>query len=595
LVATEERLYNRDDVIFREGDASESVFIVVSGRVELSKQGVSGPVLLAILNASDIFGETGFLDDVPYGATARASEKSRVKIIPKEDFRAALQNDANAARQAIGMLVERLRAADGLIAGHADLRALSAGDHAGGGRGASPIANFMSWLGRLRFRRRAKPSGSMMQPFIVGVATLNNDIEGGWTRALASLLESRPGIVVRVLAGSLKIEPGADQALTVAAVAKARQVLVREEVVDLLVWGDVHADGYSLWFTAHAVPDDERAGSFSPYFCLELPADQGQPVGDLLYLAVLAAIECQTDNQRAEQYEFLKLAVEALPNLVGGLPVSWNLEQQRTGLTAYGHALATLAALDNGVAWLEKAAEAYHAAIHRLVAQDHERVEPLLRKHLGAVLLALGDRAKSATLLEQAVVEFRHAVECLVKTTFPQEWGNAQNRLGLALYKWDLLTGRSETLKEAITAFQSALQAFPRHEQPLRWGEIMHNMAQVLQVFGDQMKSAEVLERAIETCKASLEFRPRAQMPLAWAAGQNTLGTALFLLAKHRQSVAPLDEAAAAFSGALEVYREIGATRPAAVAEKNLAHLEKLKKLAGVRKVAMPDWADNSR
>jgi len=136
---------------------------------------------------------------------------------------------------------------------------------------------------------------------------------------------------------------------------------------------------------------------------------------------------------------------------------------------------------------------------------------------------------------------------------------------------------------------------FTRAEAPGRWAEVMNNLAQVLQVFGDQTKSVEVLERAVEVSRSALEFRSRERNPLAWAASQNSLGSALFLLDKHRESGEHLDEAAAAFAGALEVYRALGAGRPAAVMEKNLAHARKLLKERGTRKVAKPDWAEEEK
>jgi hypothetical protein len=63
---------------------------------------------------------------------------------------------------------------------------------------------------------------------------------------------------------------------------------------------------------------------------------------------------------------------------------------------------------------------------------------------------------------------------------------------------------------------------------------------------------------------------------LDWAASQNTLGTALFMLAKLSRGAVELAEATAAIKGALEVYRQFGATRLAEVTEKNLVHLQKL-------------------
>ncbi len=582
-----ERTYGRNELIFREGDPSDAAYVVVSGRVELSKLGPDGPVLLAMLGPTEMFGEMGLFDDAPRSASARAAEKTRVKIIAREEFKNWLQDEPGAALRVVGMLVERLRMADAIIAGQQGSQSYTPPTAR-----RNPFGVMLAWLRRLR-RPTAESDGSLsIKPLIIGVATVNNDIEGAWTRALAGLLEGRQGIAVRSLPAALQLEPGADQAQINAVAVKARQMLAKDETLDLLIWGDVHADGFSLWFSANGVVDEDRPGGFSLYLKLELAGDLEPPVGDLLYLAVLAAIEPANDDQRNLQRRLLPQAEAALPGFVGGLPVAWNLEQQRSALTCYGHAAATIAVLEGDAQWHARAAEAYGAAILRLGQSEHGLEEAQLRKHMGGVLQAAADRNQSPELLEQAVGEFRASAECLVKSVYPQEWGGAQNRLGLALYKLDLLTGRTDLLKEAMSAFQAALQVFTRMEAPQRWADVMNNLAGALQVYGDQVKSAEVLERAIDACRAALEFRPRSRTPLGWAASQNTLGTALFLLDKHSKTTEHLDEAVGCFTGALEVYRQFGLVRQAAVAEKNLAHVQRLNKARGERKVAMPDWAD---
>ncbi len=586
-----EQTYGRDEVIFREGDSSESVYVVVSGRVELSKLGPDGPVILATLGPQEIFGEMGVFDDNRRSASARSIEKSRVKILSRDEFVEWLETEQGAALRVIGMLVERLRAADAVIAG------LQTAPASGPSVGMTTlIGGLMSW-----FRRRRRSAagtgapGAAAQPFVIGIAMVNNDVEGAWSRALLTLLEGHPGIAVQALTASLQMEAGGDQTQVNAAAVRARQVLAHEEILDLLIWGDVHADGYTLWFTAAGAVDDDRPGSVSLHHSLELAGDLEPPVGDLLYLAALAAIEPINEQQRGQQRQLLPNAYHGLGPLVGNLPIAWNLEQQKSALTYYGHAAATIAGWEADPAWYDLAAEAYRGAVLRVARNDHSLDEALLRKHLGGVLMAAGDRRGDVGQLEQAVTEFRVAAESVLKAAYPQEWGGAQNRLGAALYKLDLLTGQPELLKEAMTAYQSALQVFTRAEAPQRWADVMNNLAQVLQVYGDQVKSPEVLERAVEACRAALEFRPRQRTPMAWASSQNTLGTALFLLDKHRQKTDHLEEAAAAFSGALEVFRQYGAARLAAVAEKNLAHVAKLNKTHGERKTAVSDWAEGDR
>lgn len=584
-----EASFDKGEVIFREGEQGDAVFVIESGRVELAKASPGGePVAFAVLGPNELLGEMGSLDNLPHGATARALDACRLKVIPRGEFKAWLQQDPDAAMRLIAVLVERLRAADALIAGQG-------GAIAGMMRRPRLFDAMIAWVRRRRRRGAEEPLAPLegqATPFRVGIATMNNDVDGAWTRALAGLLEDRSGIAVRVLGASLAGPAGSDQTQVGAAALRARQLLAREDTLDLLVWGDVHEQGYSLWFTAPGAADDERPGAFGPYFALELSPDFESPVQGLLHLAVLAAIEPASDVLRLQHRRLLLAAIEAMGDLPKSLPAVWSLGQQRGALTCWGHAMTALSTGDADIARCDAAVAAYRAAIQRLPRGEHGMDEAVLRRHLGGVLLAAGDKLQDAVRLEAAVAEFRIAVECLLKATYPQEWALAQNRLGQALYRLDLLTGRTELLKDALSAFHAALTVFTRGEAPQRWADVMNNLAQALQVYGDQMKSPEVLQRAVDACRAVLDLRSRERQPLAWAASQNTLGTALFLLDKHSQNAVHLDEAAAAFASVIEIFRAHGAVRQASVAEKNLAHARRLTKIRAERKVAMPDWAE---
>lgn len=563
----EEKTFGRDEVIFREGEASANAYMVVQGHVELTRRGTHGPVLVGLLGPLDFFGETALFDDTPYDVTARAAEKSRVRVVAKPMLVEWLNTEQGAATRIGTMLAERLRSVHHLILEQNERQIAK-----GNGARTGIWSLVKKWLGKKRTERQEADG----KKFQIGLATMNNDIDGAWTRALAALLDADYSIGVRILPVQLQIEPGADQMQVAGAAMRANQVLAKEGDLDLLVWGDVHADGYSLWFTPQGKADEDRPGSFSLYNSLEIPGDQEAPAGDVLAMALLAALE-PPDDRRFDQAQLLRNVEMRLQDLLTGLPVTWTLEQQRTAYLCYGHALANLSVIDPSGPWAQQSIEAYKAGLLRLQPDaDRGMDEAQLHKHLGSMLAGQGERTGEPAWLELAVTEFKAAIDCLIKARYPQEWGSVQNRLGLALYRLDLVTGKPELLKEALVAFQSALQAYPRQESPDRWAEVMHNLAQVLQVYGDQMKSADVLERAIETARAALELRPRARVPLAWAASQNTLGTALFMLAKLGKGKVPLEEATEVINGALEVYRQIGATRLAEVTEKNLVHLQKL-------------------
>ena len=54
--------YKAGDVIFEEGSHGLAVYILHSGRVEISKKAQDGEIVVEILGPGDIFGEMSFLD-----------------------------------------------------------------------------------------------------------------------------------------------------------------------------------------------------------------------------------------------------------------------------------------------------------------------------------------------------------------------------------------------------------------------------------------------------------------------------------------------------------------------------------------------------
>ena len=591
---TRERSFDRGALIFREGDPGDSLFLIESGRVELEKTAPDGTlVALATAGPFELLGEMGATDGAPHGMTARALETSRLRAIPRKEFKLWLQQEPDVATHVIATLVSRLRAADAQIASQ---RAAAPVATAGAGIGGGSVGLFGALAGWLRSRRTkgvAEPLSEAETPFRIGFATLNNDVDAGWTRALAAMLENRAGIAVRVIEAAVAPPGGVDQTQIAAAALRGRQAMAAAGGdLDLLLWGDVNQDGFSIWFTGAGVGDEDRPGSFGPYLHLDLPPELEPPLGDILSIAVLAAIEPQNEAAAMRQRRLLPAALDMTDDPVKSLPAAWGPARSRSALTIWAHACATRAGIDGDIRWYERAQAAYRAGLQRLPRNEHGPDEALLRRHLGGVLQALGEKKQDPALIEAAVTEYRAAVECLLKTVHPQEWAGGQNRLGNALYRLDLLTGRTDLLRDALTAFQAALTVFNRAEAPARWAEVMNNLAQVLQVFGDQTKSVEVLERAVEVCRSAAEVRSRDRNPLAWAATQNSLGSALFLVDKHRGTAANLEGAATAFANALDVYRAMGAGRPAGVTEKNLARVRQLLKERGSRTVAKPDWAE---
>ncbi len=87
LVASKlmEKGYLAGEAIFLEGDVGRACFIVVEGRVEVTKANKSSSreEVLAVMEPGDFFGEMTLLDELPRSATARAVDPSRLFILYK--------------------------------------------------------------------------------------------------------------------------------------------------------------------------------------------------------------------------------------------------------------------------------------------------------------------------------------------------------------------------------------------------------------------------------------------------------------------------------------------------------------------------------
>ncbi len=447
----------------------------------------------------------------------------------------------------------------------------------------------------------AGPSPAAIDPaaepavYTVLVAAMNGDTaDGAASQALFKLLEGRGALKVKPLPRPFQLDSLEDPVHVAALITNARHAIA-EENADLLVWGDMVREGYRLRLAAASLPDEEKAGGFGPATRIDLPLVLGEAQSNLLYAACLAAADPASEVQRAAIRRLLPLAVAPLEGLAAKPPVALAMGQQRSIQLVYGLVCAACAQVvppSQAGDWLKRAVDAYRGAEKRLVRTDAAWEYGLIHKHLAAALTAWAEKSKdhAQAHLEEAVKYWRLAAESLNRATMPQEWAAAQTRLGVALYRLDLLTGDSDLLRESLQALQAALQVHTRADAPQRWADIMNTIAQVLEVYGDQLKNPDVLKRAVDTCHSVLEVRTRERTPLAWASTRNTLGSALFLLDRHGGGLGHLAEAAQVLEEALEVFKAYGAKGPAQVAARNLAHVRKMAEDRKGRAVIDPDW-----
>jgi CRP-like cAMP-binding protein len=105
--------YKRDSVILFEHEAGSALFIIISGKVKVSRFSDDGKeVIISILGESDIFGEMSLLDGQARSAHVTAMENSNIFIFKREDFLDLLRSNPEVAIALLQELTRRLRAAD---------------------------------------------------------------------------------------------------------------------------------------------------------------------------------------------------------------------------------------------------------------------------------------------------------------------------------------------------------------------------------------------------------------------------------------------------------------------------------------------------
>lgn len=82
------RQYEQGEVIFREGDPGEVLYMVQSGQVRIFINSLDGSETSVILfgRAGDIFGELAVIDGLPRSATAVALDKTTLYTIQRQVF-----------------------------------------------------------------------------------------------------------------------------------------------------------------------------------------------------------------------------------------------------------------------------------------------------------------------------------------------------------------------------------------------------------------------------------------------------------------------------------------------------------------------------
>ncbi|HAR63966.1 MAG: hypothetical protein DKM50_12980 [Candidatus Margulisiibacteriota bacterium] len=94
LIAREKEIFSRlgkqyssGELVVKEGDVSDQLFLVVSGSLKIVKDiGTEDEKAIALLTDGEMFGEMSYFDNLPRSASVVAATDSEVLVLDREQF-----------------------------------------------------------------------------------------------------------------------------------------------------------------------------------------------------------------------------------------------------------------------------------------------------------------------------------------------------------------------------------------------------------------------------------------------------------------------------------------------------------------------------
>jgi CRP/FNR family transcriptional regulator len=104
------RSVGRGHVVFSEGDTGDRLFIVLDGKVKITRASADGREnLIAVLGAGEMFGELSLFDPGPRTASVSAITDSTLASLDHDDLRPLLLERPGVAVELLQALAQRLR------------------------------------------------------------------------------------------------------------------------------------------------------------------------------------------------------------------------------------------------------------------------------------------------------------------------------------------------------------------------------------------------------------------------------------------------------------------------------------------------------
>ncbi|MFH1823706.1 MAG: cyclic nucleotide-binding domain-containing protein [Candidatus Firestonebacteria bacterium] len=103
-----EKKIRKDEILFNEGDAAESMFIVKKGTIKVLKMGYLGEIVIVQINPGEFVGEMAVIDGSPRSATVKAVVDSELLELASEKFNLLKKENPQIAMKIMDLLLRIL-------------------------------------------------------------------------------------------------------------------------------------------------------------------------------------------------------------------------------------------------------------------------------------------------------------------------------------------------------------------------------------------------------------------------------------------------------------------------------------------------------
>jgi CRP/FNR family transcriptional regulator, cyclic AMP receptor protein len=108
--ASQLRAFRRGQMVFTRGDPSDTLFVVISGRVKVVVRSADGGELtLTIIQPGGVFGELGLADGGPRSADADALDECQLLLVPLQTVQSICAREPSVAQALLNSTTATLR------------------------------------------------------------------------------------------------------------------------------------------------------------------------------------------------------------------------------------------------------------------------------------------------------------------------------------------------------------------------------------------------------------------------------------------------------------------------------------------------------